>query len=79
MILIVDGRTICGRRARVEMSSGKDGGGRYRGSSSGSRGRSFYPEDRCYECEDRGHYARDCARHKRGGRQRNVFLTFPEK
>ncbi|KAK9889863.1 hypothetical protein WA026_007229 [Henosepilachna vigintioctopunctata] len=62
----LDGRTICGRRARVELSSGK-GGGRYRGPPPRSRGRPFHPDDRCYECGDRGHYARDCTRHKRGG------------
>lgn len=70
---MLDGRTICGRRARVEMSNGKGGGGRYRGPSSRSRGKPFHPDDRCYECGDRGHYARDCARHKRGGRHRYVL------
>ncbi|KAI4461168.1 serine/arginine rich splicing factor [Holotrichia oblita] len=55
----LDGRTICGRRARVEMSNGKNGGGRYRGPPPRSRGRPFHPDDRCYECGDRGHYARD--------------------
>ncbi|KAK9886388.1 hypothetical protein WA026_016660, partial [Henosepilachna vigintioctopunctata] len=45
----LDGRTICGRRARVELSSGK-GGGRYRGPPSRSRGRPSHPDDRCYEC-----------------------------
>ncbi|CAH0554565.1 unnamed protein product [Brassicogethes aeneus] len=66
----LDGRTICGRRARVEMSNGKNGNGRYRGPPPRSRGRPFHPDDRCYECGDRGHYARDCNRYKRGGRHR---------
>ncbi|CAH1112812.1 unnamed protein product [Psylliodes chrysocephalus] len=64
------GRTICGRRARVEMSSGKNGG-RYRGPPPRSRGKPFHPDDRCYECGDRGHYARDCTKYRRGGRHRS--------
>ncbi|CAH1375043.1 hypothetical protein MTP99_016459 [Tenebrio molitor] len=67
----LDGRTICGRRARVEMSNGKSGSGRYRGPPPRSRGRPFHPDDRCYECGDRGHYARDCNRYRRGGRHRS--------
>lgn len=66
----LDGRTICGRRARVEMSNAKSGGGRYRGPPPRSRGRPFHPDDRCYECGDRGHYARDCSRYRRGGGSR---------
>ncbi|KAF2883845.1 hypothetical protein ILUMI_22314 [Ignelater luminosus] len=69
----LDGRTICGRRARVEMSNGKAGSGRYRGPPPRSRGRPFHPDDRCYECGDRGHYARDCHRYKRN-RRRYVFV-----
>jgi len=65
------GRTICGRRARVELSNGKTGGSRYRGPPPRSRGRPFHPDDRCYECGDRGHYARDCNRYKRRGRGRS--------
>ncbi|KAG5872436.1 hypothetical protein JTB14_029438 [Gonioctena quinquepunctata] len=34
----LDGRTICGRRARVEMSNGKGGSGRFRGPPPRSRG-----------------------------------------
>lgn len=60
----LDGRTICGRRARVEMSNGSRGyGGR------GPPPRSRLPprpyDDRCYDCGDRGHYARDCTRRRR--------------
>ncbi|CAG9862319.1 unnamed protein product [Phyllotreta striolata] len=66
----LDGRTICGRRARVEISNGKSGG-RYRGPPPRSRGKPFHPDDRCYECGDRGHYARDCSRYRRGGRYRS--------
>lgn len=80
----LDGRTICGRRARVELSIGKGarapgaglgGGGGGAGSSSaggfrgagGSNGSSS--DTKCYECGDRGHYARDCRRHGRSTRR----------
>lgn len=70
----LDGRTICGRRARVEPSNGKrlrDRGGPSRRGG----GRPFHPEDRCYECGERGHYARDCPRH-RGSRRRRFVIRF---
>ncbi|KAL1494730.1 hypothetical protein ABEB36_010278 [Hypothenemus hampei] len=66
----LDGRSICGRRARVEMSNGKSGSSRNRGPPPRSRGRPFHPDDRCYECGDRGHYARDCGKYRRGRRDR---------
>lgn len=65
----LDGRTVCGRRARVELSNGKSGRG-FRGPPSRSRGRPFHPDDRCYECGDRGHYARDCRKHGKSSRRR---------
>ncbi|XP_072386783.1 serine/arginine-rich splicing factor 7-like isoform X2 [Diabrotica undecimpunctata] len=65
------GRTICGRRARVEMSNGKSGNGRYRGPPPRSRGKPFHPDDRCYDCGDRGHYARDCNRYRSSRRHRS--------
>lgn len=58
----LDGRTICGRRARVEPSNGKRL--RERSFSRRGMGRPFHPEDRCYECGERGHYARDCTRYR---------------
>ncbi|XP_028140617.1 serine/arginine-rich splicing factor 7 isoform X4 [Diabrotica virgifera virgifera] len=67
----LDGRTICGRRARVEMSNGKSGNGRYRGPPPRSRGKPFHPDDRCYDCGDRGHYARDCNRYRSSRRHRS--------
>lgn len=78
----LDGRTICGRRARVELSTGKGGRGlrggdrdRGRGGPPSSKSGRFHPDDRCYECGGRGHYARDCSRHGRGsggrGRKRS--------
>ncbi|XP_031617118.1 serine/arginine-rich splicing factor 7 isoform X2 [Contarinia nasturtii] len=73
----LDGRIICGRRARVEVSSGKSGRG-YRGSKS----RRPYHQDRCYECGDRGHYARDCRRHgksRRRSRSRSARSRSPRE
>ncbi|XP_077284686.1 x16 splicing factor isoform X2 [Arctopsyche grandis] len=74
----LDGRTICGRRARVEMSNGKGGGRGYRGPPprSSRMARPFHPDDRCYECGDRGHYARDCSRLGRRTRRR-FMLGIP--
>lgn len=63
---------------------GGKGGGRFRGPPP-RRGRPFHPEDRCYECGERGHYARDCYRYRgsRGGGRRRyvccvtiVFVLF---
>lgn len=63
-------RMVCGRRVRVEPSCGTRTGrfGGF-GPPSRSRSRPFHPEDRCYECGDRGHYARDCSRFRRGSRR----------
>ncbi|XP_054263422.1 serine/arginine-rich splicing factor 7-like isoform X1 [Macrosteles quadrilineatus] len=65
----LDGRTVCGRRVRVEMSNGARKSG-YRGPPP-RRSRPFHPEDRCYECGERGHYARDCTRYRGRGRRRS--------
>ncbi|KAF4520658.1 hypothetical protein B566_EDAN007524 [Ephemera danica] len=75
-------RTVCGRRVRVEMSTGMSKS-RYPGPMSRNRGRPFDPQDRCYECGERGHYARDCSRYSRrgsgggGGRRRSAHLRLP--
>ncbi|XP_013889780.1 serine and arginine rich splicing factor 7a [Austrofundulus limnaeus] len=59
----MDGKVLCGSRVRVEMSTGLSRKGRGRPSR-----RQFDPNDRCYQCGDRGHYAYDCYRYsKRGG------------
>ncbi|XP_013782503.1 serine/arginine-rich splicing factor 3-like isoform X1 [Limulus polyphemus] len=63
----LDGRSLCGRRVRVEMSSGKSRHTQYRGPPS----RPFNPEDRCYDCGERGHYARDCRKVSRRYRSRS--------
>lgn len=70
----LDGRTICGRPARVELSNGKRL--RDRGSSRRAAGRPFHPEDRCYECGERGHYARDCPRHRSSRKRRYELLLL---
>jgi len=64
----LDGRSICGRRARVELSTGKSARGHGGSGSRTRRGRSRGREDRCYECGNRGHFARDC---RRRGRRRS--------
>ena len=66
---LVSPSTICGVRVRVELSNGKvrpKPWDRRGGPSYGSR-RNFDPNDKCYECGERGHYAYDC-RNKRGSR-----------
>ncbi|XP_042560041.1 serine and arginine rich splicing factor 7a isoform X2 [Clupea harengus] len=64
----MDGKVLCGSRIRVELSTGLSRKSRY-----GRPGRrSFDPQDRCYQCGDRGHYAYDCYRFsKRGGSRRS--------
>ncbi|XP_055996814.1 serine/arginine-rich splicing factor 7-like isoform X2 [Ostrea edulis] len=76
----MDGTSICGSRVRVEHSTGKvrpkpwlRGG---RPPRSGGGRRPFHPDDKCYECGGRGHYAYDCTRrgrsHKSSRRSRHL-------
>ena len=74
---------VCGHRVVVELSNGRKrnrpggmpmGGGRDmmgRGPPPPRRPR-FDPNDRCYECGERGHYAYNCHR-RRSGRGRWVL------
>ena len=64
----LDGKSLLGSRIRVELS-GKGKANRFprdAGPRGGGNRRPFNPDDRCYECGDRGHYAYDCT--KRGSR-----------
>jgi arginine/serine-rich splicing factor 7 len=63
----LDGKILCGRRVRVELSSGKS-------RSSYRPPPRYNSEERCYECGERGHYARDCKGSRR--RSRQVFIFF---
>ncbi|XP_062329603.1 serine/arginine-rich splicing factor 7-like isoform X2 [Osmerus eperlanus] len=64
----MDGKVMCGSRIRVELSTGMSRKSRHGRPSR----RHFDPNDRCYQCGDRGHYAYDCYRfNKRGGGRRS--------
>ncbi|XP_028856286.1 serine and arginine rich splicing factor 7a isoform X2 [Denticeps clupeoides] len=64
----MDGKMLCGSRIRVELSTGMSRKSRFGRPSR----RQFDPNDRCYQCGDRGHYAYDCYRFsKRGGSRRS--------
>ncbi|RXN23002.1 serine arginine-rich splicing factor 7 isoform X3 [Labeo rohita] len=58
----LDGKVICGSRVRVELSTGMPRRSRY---DRPPTRRPFDPNDRCYECGEKGHYAYDCHRYSR--------------
>ncbi|XP_006083501.1 serine/arginine-rich splicing factor 7 isoform X3 [Myotis yumanensis] len=64
----LDGKVICGSRVRVELSTGMPR--RSRLDRPPAR-RPFDPNDRCYECGEKGHYAYDCHRYSRRRRSRS--------
>uniref|UniRef100_A0A452UCE6 Serine and arginine rich splicing factor 7 n=1 Tax=Ursus maritimus TaxID=29073 RepID=A0A452UCE6_URSMA len=61
-------RVICGSRVRVELSTGMPRRSRF---DRPPARRPFDPNDRCYECGEKGHYAYDCHRYSRRRRSRS--------
>ncbi|VDL42774.1 unnamed protein product [Hymenolepis diminuta] len=80
-------RVICGVRARVELSNGRTRPKPWlrgdRGRESDRRGdrraRPFDPNDRCFECGERGHYAYDCRRRRSSRRSRSRGSRSPRR
>lgn len=64
-------RVICGSRVRVEPSNGMPRRSRY---ERPPPRRPFDPDDKCYECGQKGHYAYDCHRYGRRG-HRSRYAT----
>uniref|UniRef100_A0A667WNT3 Serine and arginine rich splicing factor 7b n=1 Tax=Myripristis murdjan TaxID=586833 RepID=A0A667WNT3_9TELE len=62
----LDGKVICGCRVRVELSTGMPRRSRY---DRPPTRRPFDPNDKCYECGEKGHYAYDCHRYSRRRRK----------
>ncbi|KAJ8002159.1 hypothetical protein DPEC_G00176930 [Dallia pectoralis] len=69
----LDGKVISGSRVRVELSTGMPRRSRYERAPTN---RAFNPNDKCYECGERGHYAYDCQRYSR--RRRSRFRRLVE-
>jgi arginine/serine-rich splicing factor 7 len=63
-------RVICGSRVRVELSTGMPRRSRF---DRPPARRPFDPNDRCYECGEKGHYAYDCHRYSRRRRSRYLI------
>eukprot|EP00062_Callorhinchus_milii_P009649 gi/632953690/ref/XP_007892561.1/ PREDICTED: serine/arginine-rich splicing factor 7 isoform X2 [Callorhinchus milii] len=64
----LDGKVICGSRVRAELSTGMPRRSRFERPPAR---RPFDPNDRCYECGEKGHYAYDCHRYSRRRRSRS--------
>uniref|UniRef100_A0A3Q0RPX1 Serine and arginine rich splicing factor 7b n=1 Tax=Amphilophus citrinellus TaxID=61819 RepID=A0A3Q0RPX1_AMPCI len=62
----LDGKVISGSRVRVELSTGMPRRSRY---DRPVTRRPFDPNDKCYECGEKGHYAYDCHRYSRRSRR----------
>ncbi|XP_072240085.1 serine/arginine-rich splicing factor 7-like isoform X7 [Leuresthes tenuis] len=62
----LDGKLICGSRVRVELSTGMPRRSRHERPPTR---RPFDPNDKCYECGEKGHYAYDCHRYSRHSRR----------
>ncbi|XP_076472180.1 serine/arginine-rich splicing factor 7-like [Babylonia areolata] len=77
----LDGTVVCGNRVRVEHSTGRVRPKPWMRGGRGPPRRAFHPEDRCYECGDRGHYAYDCHKYSRGGRRsyRRSYSRSPSR
>ncbi|OXB68351.1 hypothetical protein ASZ78_015291 [Callipepla squamata] len=72
-VLGLDGKIICGSRVRVEVSTGMPRRSRY---DRPPARRPFDPNDRCYECGEKGHYAYDCHRYSRRRRSRSRSASY---
>ncbi|KAJ8798458.1 hypothetical protein J1605_016737 [Eschrichtius robustus] len=70
----LDGKVICGSRVRVELSTGMPRRSRF---DRPPARRPFDPNDRCYECGEKGHYAYDCHRYSRRRRSRDSKTCGP--
>ncbi|XP_005864789.1 PREDICTED: serine/arginine-rich splicing factor 7 isoform X3 [Myotis brandtii] len=64
----LDGKVICDSRVRVELSTGMP---RRSYLDRPPARHPFDPNDRCYECGEKGHYAYDCHRYSRRRRSRS--------
>ncbi|KAG5279122.1 hypothetical protein AALO_G00106340 [Alosa alosa] len=66
-------RVICGSRLRVELSTGTPRRSHY---DRPPTRRPFDPNDRCYECGEKGHYAYDCHRYSRRHQSRSGSRSY---
>ncbi|XP_051237113.1 uncharacterized protein LOC127352619 [Dicentrarchus labrax] len=62
----LDGKSICGSCVEVKLSTGSSRPPHF---EQPPTRRPFDPNDKCYECGEKGHYAYDCHRYSRGSRR----------